>query len=100
MNILTSGEPPSLLFIAGHGMQFGKGDPRQEAASGPSCALIGSDLVIKEEMFLSASDVGSDLDISGAIVFAFVSSSAGTSRFDDFAISFPSETRREMPITT
>ena len=94
MNILTSGEPPSLLFIAGHGLQFDKGDPSQEAAAG---AILCADWPgfgdMRKEMFLLASDVDS-IWISAELSYLPLCRTV-TSRFDDFHMPFQSESRWE-----
>jgi hypothetical protein len=80
-------------------MSFDKDDPRQKEVNGAIlCADWpgGYSRKMEKEMFFSASDVGSDMDMRGTIVFAFVPYSAGTSRYDDFAMSFPVLTRKEI----
>ena len=98
MDILTNGKPPSILFIAGRGMQFDKNDARQKDLTGAIlCAEFeGRHETITDEMFLSASDCGERLDLSGAIAFAFMPHGAGTSQFDDFDVWRPVEERLQL----
>jgi hypothetical protein len=88
--ILSSGKPPALLFLAAHGMSFSKDHPRQKEDAGAIlCAdYKGPPGPVQSEMFFAASDVGAEIDLTGTIVFAApLCFGAGTPRYDDFSLS-------------
>jgi hypothetical protein len=96
-SILTSEKPPALLFIASHGMGSSKNSPDPEERNGAIvCAEWPGFGAVENEMIFSASDTGPDFNLRGSIIFAFVSNSAGTPRYDEFDMSFPIETRKEL----
>lgn len=88
--LLGGGETPSLLFTAGHGMEFPLGDPRQKPHQG---ALLCSDWPgpetwrepIPQDFYFAGEDVTADASLLGLMTFHFACYGAGTPRLDDFA---------------
>jgi hypothetical protein len=85
-SLLGAGEPPALLFTAGHGMMFRADDPRQAAAQG---ALVCQDWpgraeAIQSDWYFAAADVPAGARLQGLIAFHFACFSAGTPKADDF----------------
>jgi hypothetical protein len=95
-SILSSGESPALLFIASHGMQTRKDSPKQRELQG---AILCSEWPgfgkVEDGMFFSAADLTADLDLTGTIIFAFVSFSAGTPQYDEFFMDY-NESRLDL----
>jgi hypothetical protein len=95
---LLGGEgTPNLLFSAGHGLQYGSGDKRQQTYQG---ALVcqdwpGGDAPLPEQVF-SGDDLNKHARLSGLISFLFACHSAGTPALDDFS-SKPGERRNMAP---
>jgi hypothetical protein len=89
-SLLVTGEPPSLLFTASHGMGFPKGNDRQLAHQG---ALLCQNWLgplkhrgpIPPDLYFSADNLTDDACLSGLIAFHFACYSAGTPRWDDYA---------------
>lgn len=77
--------PPSLLFAAGHGLCFPKGDSRQFSQQG---AIVCSDWPgsgpISSASYFCAEDVDSGADLAGMLVFQFSCFSAATPSHNDF----------------
>jgi len=84
---LTADRPPSLLFTASHGMQFGAGRPTQETAQG---ALLCQDWpgfgTISAAHYLGASDVPDDANVGGMVAFFFACFAGGTPKVDQFIL--------------
>lgn len=79
---------PSLLFTAGHGMNFKPGDARQLRHQG---ALVTQEwpgprarIPVTDEMYFSADDVPADADVFGLLAFMFACYGGGTPRTDNF----------------
>ena len=77
---------PSLLFTAGHGLEFEKGSPEQTARQG---ALIcqewpGWFVPPQPDQFLAADDINEGVDLRGMIAFCFACFSAGTPQKEDW----------------
>jgi hypothetical protein len=88
-NILSSGKPPALLFLSGHGMMYRRDHPAQEDMNGAIlCAGWPGFGSITGEVVFSASDVSAEIDLKGTIVLANFCFGAGTPRYDDFSMSF------------
>jgi hypothetical protein len=89
-NLINSGQTPTLLYTASHGMGFPSGDPRQLRHQG---ALLCQDWpgpgkwkgAIPENFYFSGDDVSSDARLLGSMAFLFACYGAGTPRWDDFA---------------
>ncbi len=84
--LLGGGEPPALLFTAGHGMMFPTDDPRQAALQG---ALVcqdwpGREEAIRRDWYFAAADVPDGARLQGLIACHFACFSAGTPKADDF----------------
>ncbi len=88
--LLGGEETPAVLFIAGHGMGFPNGDPRQLPHQG---ALLCQDWPgplrwrqsIPPEFYVAADDVSSTARLDGLVAFFFACYGAGTPKMDDFA---------------
>lgn len=84
--LLGGDNTPSLLFSAGHGLQFESDDKRQETYQGALVCQRPSD--VEESLFdyvFSGEDIRDQARLSGLISFLFACHSAGTPLFDDFA---------------
>jgi hypothetical protein len=84
--VLGGKETPNLLFSAGHGLQYGSGDKRQQTYQG---ALVcqdwpGGGAPLPEHVF-SGEDLNEHARLSGLISFLFACHSAGTPALDDFS---------------
>jgi hypothetical protein len=88
--LINSGQTPTLLYTASHGMGFPNGDPRQLPHQG---ALLCQDWPgpgkwkkpIPADFYFSADDVSSDARLLGSMAFFFACYGAGTPRWDEFA---------------
>jgi hypothetical protein len=84
--IMTSGQRPSLLFTASHGLGFKQPDPGQPALDG---ALLTQEYVwqqsVDQAKWYSAQDLARGARLDGLIHFAFACFSAGTPKYDDYA---------------
>jgi hypothetical protein len=87
---LLGGEAaPGLLFLAGHGMGFAGGDPRQRSHQG---ALLCQDwpgplawrAPIPPELYFAGDDLAGDARLDGLVVVLHACFGAGTPRLDDF----------------
>jgi len=87
---LLHNEPPTLLFTAGHGVEFEANDPHQVAHQG---AILCADWPgpqawrqrpIPPAFYLAADDIANNTSIHGAFVFQFACFGAGCPREDDF----------------
>ncbi|HEX9918251.1 MAG TPA: hypothetical protein VGA87_03735 [Pyrinomonadaceae bacterium] len=94
LDLLTrSASGPSLIFTASHGLGFPSGHPLQLERQG---ALVCSGwpggehwqegTPLPEEMFFSGQSLPATADLSGLVVFSFACYSAGTPRWEDFAL--------------
>jgi hypothetical protein len=89
-SLINSGQTPTLLYTASHGMGFPKGDARQLPHQG---ALLCQDWPgpgkwkqpIPTDFYFSADDVSSDAQLLGSMAFFFACYGAGTPRLDEFA---------------
>ncbi|HEX5839415.1 MAG TPA: hypothetical protein VFY26_16380 [Anaerolineales bacterium] len=79
---------PSLLFTAGHGINFKLGDERQLRHQG---SLVTQEwpgpragVPLTEDMYFSADDIPSDADVFGMLAFMFACYGGGTPRSDNF----------------
>jgi hypothetical protein len=99
LNLLESPQPPALLFTASHGLGYPLAHPQQFTHQG---ALVCQDWpgplnwnqAPIADMFLSAEDITSSLDLSGRIAFLFACFSAGAPEWDDFAAAKGKERQR------
>ncbi|NJM07925.1 hypothetical protein HC891_19635, partial [Candidatus Gracilibacteria bacterium] len=87
--IVGGGETPAVLFTASHGVEFRNGHPLQAAHQGALLAQewpgpLRSAGKLAPEMYLSADDLGDDVQLAGTIAFHFACFGAGTPQFDDF----------------
>ena len=88
--LINSGQTPTLLYSASHGMGFPNGDARQLPHQG---ALLCQDWpgpgkwkqAIPADFYFSADDVSSDARLLGSMAFFFACYGAGTPRVDEFA---------------
>ncbi|HTP08152.1 MAG TPA: hypothetical protein VMP08_07875 [Anaerolineae bacterium] len=89
-SLINSGQTPTFLYTASHGMGFPNGDPRQLPHQG---ALLCQDWpgpgkwkqAIPADFYFSADDVSSDAHLLGSMAFFFACYGAGTPRWDEFA---------------
>ncbi len=87
---LRGDQTPALLFLAGHGLNFPSGHPRQRGHQG---ALVCQDWPgplawqqpIPPEFYFGADDIDGDTTAAGALVFCFACYGAGTPQLDNFA---------------
>ncbi len=88
--LINSGQTPTLLYTASHGMGFPNGDSRQLPHQG---ALLCQDWPgpgkwkqsIPADFYFSGDDVSSDARLLGSMAFFFACYGAGTPRWDEFA---------------
>ncbi len=88
--LINSGQTPTLLYTASHGMGFPNGDKRQFPHQG---ALLCQDWPgpgkwkqpIPSDFYFSADDVSSDARLLGSMAFFFACYGAGTPHWDEFA---------------
>jgi hypothetical protein len=89
-DLINSGQTPTLLYTASHGMGFPNGDSRQLPHQG---ALLCQDWPgpgkwkqpIPTDFYFSADDVSSDAHLLGSMAFFFACYGAGTPHWDEFA---------------
>lgn len=88
-SMLGGVDTPAILFTAGHGVEFGNGDPKQLAHQG---ALLCQDWpgpkhhgAFKEDFYFAGDHLPSDANLRGMMVFGFACYGAGTPKFDEFA---------------
>jgi hypothetical protein len=86
---LLSGVDLGLLFTAGHGVGFPRGDPRQRESQGalvcqdwPGPLLSGGELA--ESAYLAGADVQALPQVRARIMMSFACFGAGTPQYDDF----------------
>lgn len=84
---------PSLIFTASHGLGFPAGDPSQRERQGavvcgewPGPLGWPEGTPLTEEMFFDGQSLPAATDLSGLVVFSFACYSAGTPRWEDFAL--------------
>jgi|CXWL01.1.fsa_nt_gi hypothetical protein len=83
--LLGGTETPALLFTASHGLAFPADDERQVDQQGALVCADWPGTGMGDDHFFAARDVGDELDVAGAIVFAFGCCTAGTPAAEGFA---------------
>src|SRR5262249_33728906 len=100
---LTGTNPPSLLFIASHGLFTGKMETDAKKMEIDGSIVTGEWTgfgPIENNALFSASDISSESNITGSIVFAFAVDSAGKPKYDDFDTSnFYDNSKNESILT-
>lgn len=97
--LLGGSETPSLLFTASHGLEFERGDARQEKHQG---ALLCSDWQgpgsgkIGEDLYFAGDHLAGDTNLGGLLAFFFACYGAGTPIFDEFSKQALSSTRAQI----
>jgi hypothetical protein len=86
LHLLSLDPPVSFAFLAGHGLEFDPGHPRQTAEQG---ALLCQDWdgqigVVPSGAYVAASDVSETMDLRGMILFLFACHGAGTPLCDEY----------------
>jgi hypothetical protein len=80
VRLLTAAAGPAVVFMAGHGLGFAAGDPRQAARQGAFVCQDwpGPGRPVDPAWVLAADDLGDDADLRGRIVVQHAAFSAGT----------------------
>jgi hypothetical protein len=90
LEVMGGDETPDLLFVACHGIEYGKDDPEERQVLHQGGLLCqewqGPDQQgpVPRDAYLAGEDLGADRNMTGMIAFMFACYSAGTPRFDEF----------------
>ncbi len=89
LDLIGGEEAPGMLFTATHGVGLDRTDPRYPLHQGALVTQEWPGPKVRKPLsadvhYLSAEDIGSDMNVGGLIGFFFACFSAGTPRLNDF----------------